>query len=331
MIQRDLERGLVELLVDHGVVAAGSAALGPLHFDAHQARLRVAAGEASAAHFTFRNPERASALVNSYPWARGYISIALAYATSQGDGVASVAAYAAQNRYDDLRRVLLSATEFPGHEGVRAVSVYDANHAFDKGLARRGGVGFVGRHSLVMVPKFGARVVLGSIVTAKELNVSLGQHFRVDPCRGCRRCIDACPTAAIVAPGRVIANRCIADVLQRESWSRDDRRSVGVRVYGCDTCIDACPVGWRSRLPVEEAPLARWLVADDEHLLMEVGNWYIPRRDTYFVRRNIANALRNRGSLTLAERGALARLCLSDDRRLRREALRTLLAIRWGP
>jgi epoxyqueuosine reductase len=369
----DVDRGLRALLLDEGVVAAGASVVSPMHFDASQARLRLAAGEASGAHFTFRNPERASSLLNTYPWCHSYVSIAVPYETRRPDNVGThavaptepdvadletrarvramapegepvavslaekppdevmVAAYAQDRSYERLRGILGSATAYLRSQHVRAVAVYDSNHAFDKGLARRGGVGIIGRHSLVIVPKVGARVVLGAIVTDRAVDVEIGPTFRVDPCRGCRRCIDACPTNAIVFPGTLVAERCIATILQKESWSEDDRRSVGARVYGCDTCIDACPIGWRHRSSAGASTpsLVRWLTQDDTSLLAEVGHWYVPRRDPFYVRRNVANALRNRGLVTESERRALGRLCLSPDPRARREALRTLLALRW--
>jgi epoxyqueuosine reductase QueG len=83
----DVDRGLRALLMDEGVVAAGSSVVSPMHFDASQARLRLAAGEASGAHFTFRNPERASSLLNTYPWCHSYVSIAVPYETRRPDNV----------------------------------------------------------------------------------------------------------------------------------------------------------------------------------------------------------------------------------------------------
>lgn len=328
MSGEELERSFEDLLVDRGVVAAGSGPVTPLHFDAQQSRLRIAAGLVDPTHFTYRNPERAAIVAKAFPWSSGYVSIAVPYVTGT-EREAEVAGYAYNRSYEDLRLTLAASVAFLRESGLKAASVYDSNQAFDKGLARRAGVGLVGRHTMVLVPRAGSRVVLGSIFTERLLHVSVGMRFRSDPCRNCRRCVDACPTSAIRLPGTLVVERCIASLLQQEVWSPLDRRLVGARVYGCDSCIDACPIGWPRREQSAPAPLAHWLAASDQELLEEVGHWYIPRRDPYYVRRNVANALGNRGSLTSDERRALARLCVGDRKRDRIEGLRALLRVRW--
>ncbi|WP_276940300.1 epoxyqueuosine reductase [Ferrimicrobium acidiphilum] len=325
----ELERKFERLLIDKGVVAAGSGAVVPLHFDAQQSRLRIAAGFVDPTHFTYRNPERAAVVARAFPWSHGYVSVAVSYATTL-DAETQVAGYAYNRSYEDLREVLAVAVAYLRESGLRAASLFDSNQAFDKGLARRAGIGLVGRHTMVMVPKAGSRVVLGSIFTERLLSVSVGRRFRSDPCRNCRRCVDACPTGAIRLPGTLVAEHCIASILQQDSWSPVDRQLVGARVYGCDSCIDSCPIGWPSREESAPAPLVRWLTAGDQELLEEVGHWYIPRRDPFYVRRNVANALGNRGSLTRDERRALALLCVRSQTRERIEGLRSLLRVRWG-
>ncbi len=329
MSSHELELGFEQLLIERGVVAAGSGAVVPLHFDAQQSRLRIAAGSVDPTHFTYRNPERAAVVARTFPWSQGYVTVAVPYLTAL-DREAQVAGYAYNRCYEDLRGTLAASVAYLREAGLRAVSLFDSNQAFDKGLARRAGIGLVGRHSMVMVPKVGSRVVLGSIFTEQLLSVSVGRRFRSDPCQSCRRCVDACPTGAIRLPGTLDAHRCIASILQQDSWSPVDRKLVGARVYGCDSCIDACPIGWTSRKESAPAPLARWLTVSDQELLGEVGHWYIPRRDPFYVRRNVANALGNRGSLTLDERRALALLCVSSQTRERIEGLRALLRARWA-
>jgi epoxyqueuosine reductase len=156
--------------------------------------------------------------------------------------------------------------------------------------------------------------VLGSIVTTAEYPVST---TRPDGCGTCRRCIDGCPTGAIVAPGVVDANRCLAWLVQQPgTFPHQFREALGDRLYGCDDCQEVCPPSVRlgHREDVDVARLARhpagrnaggevqaWvdvldlLEADDARLLDRYGRWYLADRDPTWWRRNALIVLGNTG------------------------------------
>jgi epoxyqueuosine reductase len=125
-----------------------------------------------------------------------------------------------------------------------------------------------------------------------------------DGCGACTRCLDGCPTGAIIAPGVVDARRCLAWLVQADGELPHELRvELGDRIYGCDECQEVCPPSRREELRVD-APgpdrsagawvdLVRMLRASDEELLAEFGRWYVPRRDPRFLRRNALVALAN--------------------------------------
>ena len=152
-----------------------------------------------------------------------------------------------------------------------------------------------------------------------------------DGCGSCRRCIDVCPTGAIVAPGVIDGGRCLAWVLQRPGTIPVElRAAVGDRIYGCDDCQEACPptvrlgrrhrrAARRARCGVDDGVQA-WvdvldlLDADDETLLHRHGRWYIAGRDPRWLRRNALVVLGNIGDGGDARTAAtLARYRDGDD------------------
>ena len=174
----------------------------------------------------------------------------------------------------------------------------------DREAAYQGGLGWFGKNANLLLPGAGSWFVLGSVVTTAAFEPA--PRPVADGCGACRRCIDACPTGAIVAPGVIDANRCLAWVLQRPgSIPEKLRAAVGDRVYGCDDCQDACPptvrLGRRHAVPLA-GDVEAWvgvlelLDADDEALLQRHGRWYIAGRDPRWLRRNALVVLGNVGT-----------------------------------
>ncbi len=325
-----VESEVTEYLKKSGVVAARGIALRSQLFDGTRAALAVAKGEASSGHFTFRHPGRSSYVKGQFPFARGAVVIALSYPRARyGPGELKIASYALDRSYDRLRAVLNGVVEILREHGIRGTAVADSNSAFDKGLARQAGLGWVGKHSLVMVPGVGATVVLGSVMTAEVIKISLGRIPRGDPCRRCRRCIEACPVGAIVTDGVVDVSRCLATVVQAPTLAHVDRASIGTRVYGCDSCLNACPLGSDNVRDVAGVSALGVLESSKEEVLARFSTWYIPARDPVVVWRNVLVARANAGvPLSNREALAVARRVLSGDPRLSVEALRCLVKSR---
>ena len=202
----------------------------------------------------------------------------------------------------------------------------DDNALVDRAAAQRAGLGWFGHNANLLVPGYGSWVVLGSIVTDAVLAPS---QVVPDGCGPCRRCLDGCPTKAIIAPGVVDARRCLAWLVQAEgSFPIEFREALGDRVYGCDECQEVCPPARRSPQASQNVEtdtawveLLWMLSATDEELITKLGRWYIPRRDPRYLRRNALLALGNSADPADAEvRSVVHRFVSSEDEMLSEHA-----------
>jgi epoxyqueuosine reductase len=109
----------------------------------------------------------------------------------------------------------------------------------EKPLAQRSGLGFYGKHSIILHPRYGSWIVLGEIVTDLELPPDEPLTLQ---CGDCRACIDACPTHAIKAPYIIDRTRCIQELTNWCGPIPEDIMDVwNNRLYGCTTCQEVCP------------------------------------------------------------------------------------------
>jgi epoxyqueuosine reductase len=255
--------------------------------------------------FTYRNPERSTDPARHLPDARSLVVGARSYHREPGDvGVdgptGAVARYVWEDHYQQLRDGLHAiAAELDSH-GWRSRILIDDNALVDREAAYRAGLGWYGKNANLLLPGRGSWFVLGSVLTDAPLPPAepLG-----DGCGSCTRCLTSCPTDAIVEPGVIDANRCLAWLVQAKGqFPIEHRVALGTRIYGCDDCQDVCPPNRReARQPVQITGTARrpWvslleiLQADDDALLDQYGVWYIPGREPRYLRRNALVALGN--------------------------------------
>ncbi|MET0661627.1 MAG: 4Fe-4S double cluster binding domain-containing protein, partial [Ilumatobacteraceae bacterium] len=170
----------------------------------------------------------------------------------------------------------------------------DDNSVVDRAVAHRAGLGWYGKNANLLLPGVGSWFVLGSIITTAEY--APAASVVADGCGTCRKCLDACPTGAIVAPGVIDGRRCLSWILQKPGSIPDEyRTAIGDRIYGCDDCQDACPItvrlGRRSTVHVDDlshaaVDVVRLLDANDEWIEQKYAHWYVADRDYRWVRRN---------------------------------------------
>lgn len=122
----------------------------------------------------------------------------------------------------------------------RTRAFVDTAPVHERELALAAGLGWVGKHTLLIHPRIGSWMFLGGVLTTLELEVCAEEV--VDHCGTCTRCIDACPTDAIT-PYSVDASRCISylTIERREPIPADLERGVGEWLFGCDVCQEVCP------------------------------------------------------------------------------------------
>jgi epoxyqueuosine reductase len=261
--------------------------------------------------FTYRNPERSTDPLRSVTGARSVIVAARPYLTDEDPPSPSATAgpharvgrYAWVDHYAPLRMALRDVAKRIRRADHRAVAFADDNSIVDRAVAHRAGLGWYGKNANLLLPGAGSWFVLGSIVTTAHYEPT-GPPAS-DGCGSCVRCIDACPTGAIVAPGVIDANRCISWILQKPgSIPVEYRAAIGDRIYGCDDCQDACPIsvrlGRRNTIDLDAAADA-WvdaialLDADDDAIDARYGHWYVTDRDFRWVRRNALVVIGNVG------------------------------------
>ncbi|MCK6078069.1 tRNA epoxyqueuosine(34) reductase QueG [Paenibacillus silvae] len=118
-------------------------------------------------------------------------------------------------------------------------SMVDTGALVDRAVSQRAGIGFSAKNCSIISPKFGSWIFLGELVT----NIPFPPDTPVtEDCGECTKCIDACPTGALVGPGQLNAQRCISFLTQTKGFLDEEfMLKIGNRLYGCDTCQIVCP------------------------------------------------------------------------------------------
>ena len=289
----------------NGLTSVGIASAEPFTEARVEIERRKTLGLHGGMQFTFRNPARStepdrivSGAQSIVVGARRYGDVIPDAPTDQPYGRA--ARYAHVDHYEDLRAGLNVLAERLRDDGYEATVVIDSNALVDRPAAVRAGLGWLGKNSLLLLPKEGSWFVIGNVVTNAPLPPD-GESGGT--CGTCNRCLDGCPTGSLIEPGVLDARRCLAWLVQDTAdLPRQYRVAMGDRLYGCDICQEVCPPNRRDH---DEAPagdavgpgpwvgLLDLLEADDEAVMVMAGQWYVPRRGARYVRRNALVALGN--------------------------------------
>lgn len=317
-----------------GLDALGVAAAEVFTSTLRDLRGRKEAGLHADMQFTYRNPERSTDPARHLPDARSLVVGALSYlrdaeGTQLGEPAGRVARYVWEDHYRDLRGKLGAVAAVLEEAGWRTRILVDDNALVDREAAHRAGLGWYGKNANLLLPGRGSWFVLGSILTDAALPSATPLD---DGCGTCTRCLTSCPTDAIVEPGTIDANRCLAWLVQAKgTFPAEFREALGDRMYGCDDCQEVCPPNRRQARQVVHlssparrpwVPLLEILAADDDTLLDRYGVWYIPGREARYLRRNALIALGNSADgADIAVEAAVGSALGSDDDIVRSHAV----------
>ncbi|MNR84011.1 Epoxyqueuosine reductase [compost metagenome] len=161
------------------------------------------------------------------------------------------ARYALGDDYHDVTASKLRALAAELEDPTARVYT-DTGPFLERSVASRAQIGWTGKSGLLIHPKLGTYGFLAEIVTVRELPVAETPH--PDRCGTCTRCLDVCPTGALVAPGLVDSRRCISylTIEHRGPIPHALRPLIGDWVYGCDLCQEVCP--WNRKAPASQEP-----------------------------------------------------------------------------
>lgn len=265
------------------------------------------------------NPERRASPANLWSDVRSIVMLGLSYAPEHDPLEAlkhadrgALAAYATRRDYHDvIKGRLKDLAGFMVARGGGDVKVFvDTAPVMEKPLAAAAGLGWVGKHSVLVSREHGSWLLLGAIFTTAELPPDEPEF---DRCGSCRRCLDICPTAAFPAPYTLDARRCIAylTIEHKGHIRREFREAIGNRVFGCDDCLAVCPwnkfaqvsrdAGLANRDELSSPALRELVRLDDAEFRRRFAGTPVKRTGRDRFVRNVLIAIGNSGMPDLAE------------------------------
>jgi epoxyqueuosine reductase len=302
--------------------------------DAERFSSWIDAGRAGEMEYLKRRDEQGdllrSAVRVAMPWARSVLICAMNYnapaprsieEAPTGAGWIARYAWSGQEQpdaaiqptdYHDelLGRLRQLEAAIREHADCETRCYVDTGPLVERSIAARAGIGWIGKNTCVINQGLGSWMLLGVIVTSLSVPPSTLSLPAVDRCGSCTRCIDACPTDALVAPRQMDASRCIAylTIEKKGPIPEDLRGLMGRQVFGCDICQDVCPWNRRAPIAVKQGmtprpelvnPSLTWLAGlDAKGFREQFKGSPLERTRRKRLHRNVAIAMGNSGDET---------------------------------
>ncbi|MCM3672156.1 tRNA epoxyqueuosine(34) reductase QueG [Mesobacillus maritimus] len=186
----------------------------------------------------FDNPQSIIAIAVAYP---SKMKVRVVSKKGERRGIFCRASWG-EDYHHILRRKLKLLEEYIAERVPEAKfkSMVDTGELVDRAVAERAGIGWSGKNCSIITPEFGSYVYLGEMITNLPFEPDSPME---DQCGSCTKCIEACPTGALVQGGQLNSQRCIAFLTQTKGFLPEEfRDKLGNRLYGCDSCQTACPI-----------------------------------------------------------------------------------------
>lgn len=242
-----------------GVLALGATAL---TIDARNAIFDewLAAGREGAMAYLRKNAAVRADPAERYPWGRSVVSILVPYSAERpiDESIAShIARYALGDDYHDVLDTILRSFEAvikSADPEAKTWRYVDTGPLSDRSYAAAAGLGWIAKNSMLINDRHGSYFFIGLLVTSLACDIEA--DLVTDRCGTCTRCLDACPTDAILPNRTVDSNRCIshATIEQRGALTDEMKAAVGSNIFGCDICQEVCP--WNRKAPDAHPSLA---------------------------------------------------------------------------
>jgi epoxyqueuosine reductase len=285
-----------------------------------RARLRgwLDAGHHGSMAWMANGPERRADPRALWPEVRGIVMLGLNYGPASDPLAAlarpdrgAISVYARGRDYHEVvKGKLKEVAGVLAARGGAGVKVFvDTAPVMEKPLAEAAGLGWQGKHTVLVSRSLGNWLFLGAILTTAELPPDPPER---DHCGSCRRCLDICPTAAFPAPYQLDARRCISylTIEHKGPIPADLRPLMGNRIFGCDDCLAVCPwnkfaavgrdVKLQARADLQAPPLAELARLDDAAFRQRFAGSPIKRTGRDRFVRNVLVAIGNSGDPSLA-------------------------------
>jgi epoxyqueuosine reductase len=297
----------------------------------------IAAGHAGEMRYLEKRDEhgnlKRASLRTAVPWAQSVIVCAINYNTAHpystetqnpDRGWISRYAWSTEDYHEAvlqrLRIVEDRLRKIPDETALQTLCYVDTGPVVERVYAKYAGVGWIGKNTCILNQQMGSWLFLGVIITSLELTPDLPAP---DRCGICTRCIDACPTDALIAPYQLDSNRCISylTIEKRGDIPEEMCEGMGRHVFGCDICQDVCP--WNRKAPATHAeefqpreglvnPALEWLAEmTPEEFRERFRGSPIRRTKRSGLRRNAVIAMGNSGNRRFVP--ALEKLAADED------------------
>jgi len=243
----NIKEEIIKLSKDIGISKIGFTTADD--FDYLEKSLRLAVEEGRNSGFEHKNIEERIKPKLSLASAKTIISIAVAYPHKLKQQPQKTAYkrgkftpnswgldyhYVLQDKLDRLAKGIEELTADFEYKGM-----VDTGALVDTAVARRAGIGFIGKNGLVISKEFGSYMFLGELIT--NLDIEPDQPVDYD-CGDCNRCVTACPTSCLIGDGTMNAKRCLSFQTQDKGiMDLEFRKKIKTVIYGCDICQICCP------------------------------------------------------------------------------------------